>query len=96
VVVDNTNVRFEDRAALIEQACPYSARVIGFFFPSTAEDSLRRNASRSGRALVPEVGIKASAKALVLPSLPEGFAELYEVRIDVAGFVVRQYPGEGR
>jgi hypothetical protein len=44
--------------------------------------------------LVPDVAIKAKAKLLILPSLAEGFAELYEVRIGLAGFDVRPYRGE--
>ena len=95
-MVDNTNVRVEERAALLEQAKAHSARAIGFFFPSKLEDSLRRNAARTGRALVPEVAIKAKATLLVLPTLAEGFAELYVVRIGPAGFEVGQRLGEER
>jgi len=96
VVVDNTNVSLQERAALLEQAKAHSARAIGFFFPSKLEDSLRRNAARTGRALVPEVAIKAKATLLVLPTLAEGFAELYVVRIGPAGFEVGQRLGEER
>jgi predicted kinase len=91
VVVDNTNVRREQRVALIEQARAHSARVVGYCFPLCVEDSLRRNAQRTGRALVPEVGIRATAKAWVAPDLAEGFDALFEVRIADGGFRVQDY-----
>lgn len=91
VIVDNTNVRRENRVALIEQARSHGARVIGYCFVTSLEDSLRRNAQRTGRARIPEVGIRATLKAWVPPSLAEGFDALFEVRIADTGFDVRDY-----
>jgi predicted kinase len=96
VVVDNTNVRREDRLRLIEQAKAHSARIVGYFFVSSLEASLERNATRTGRELVRVVGVKAAAKALVVPSLDEGFDELYEVRISPGGFDVQNYGATSR
>ena len=94
VVVDNTNPRLADRLAIIDQARLHGARVIGYYFPATVEESLQRNAGRSGRALVPVVGIYATAKVLVPPVREEGFDELYSVQISGSDFTVRELSGE--
>lgn len=79
VVVDNTNPTFEDRVALIALGREYGARVVGYHFKSTWEQSLDRNALRTGKARVPYVAIASTSKRFVAPSLSEGFNELYEV-----------------
>jgi predicted kinase len=89
VVVDNTNVRREERLALIEQARRHSAGVIGYCFPPALVDSLRRNAQRTGRAFVPEVGIKSMARAWIEPALEEGFDALFKVHLSENGFIVQ-------
>jgi len=83
VVVDNTNPRTEDRAALIQLAREFGVPAIGYLMRSTVEDALVRNARRQGRERVPDVGIYSTAKAFVAPCWPEGFDELYEVTWDV-------------
>jgi predicted kinase len=79
VVVDNTNPAFEDRAALIALGREYSARVVCYHFKSTWDQSLDRNALRTGRARVPYVAIAATSKRWVTPTLPDSSGELYEV-----------------
>lgn len=79
VVVDNTNPRLEDRAALVALARAHGARVVGYFFRPDVKASLARNARREGRAQVPAVAIFTTAKRLVRPTLAEGFDALYEV-----------------
>ena len=79
VVVDNTNPADEDRAPLIAIGREYSARVLGYYFRSTWEQSLARNALRVGKARVPYVALAYTSKRLVVPSLSDGFDELYEV-----------------
>jgi predicted kinase len=79
VVVDNTNPRLEDRAALIEVARQYGARVRGFYLSCSVETSQSRNALRVGRERVDDIGIFATAKVLRRPSRVEGFDELYHV-----------------
>lgn len=85
VVVDNTNVTLQDRADLIAAARRHGARVIGYFFESSTRESVARNAARTGRARIPNVGIFAAAKRLAPPSRAEGFDELYRVRTVVGG-----------
>ena len=79
MIVDNTNPSLEDRAELIKIGREYGARVIGLHFKSTREQSLNRNSQRHGRARVPYVAIADTLKRFVVPTLSEGFAELYEV-----------------
>lgn len=89
VVVDNTNPRTEDRAALIEVARQYEARVRGFYLSCSVETSQSRNALRPERERVSDVGILATAKVLRRPSRAEGFEELYYVTNTATGeFVV--------
>jgi predicted kinase len=90
VVVDNTNARREDREQLVQLARSFRARAAAYFLPSSVEESLERNARREGRARVHDVGIRSTARALVVPSWSEGFDELYEVTWGSnGGFVIR-------
>ena len=84
VVVDNTNPRVADRAAIIEIARRHGASVAGYFFPTDAADALRRNRSRTGRERVPAVAIFATRKRLEVPDHDEGFDRLYTVVVDEA------------
>jgi len=81
VVVDNTNPRRADRAAIIALARSRGARVIGYFFDVTTRAAVARNAVRSGKDKVPNVAIFTVAKRLETPALDEGFDELYRVTI---------------
>ncbi len=81
VVVDNTNPRIEDRAALIEIGRSYQAKIIGYYFISNVEESCDRNRQRSGKSQVPDIAIYATIKRLVPPSYAEGFDELFYVKI---------------
>jgi predicted kinase len=80
VVVDNTNPSLEDRAGLIRLGREYGVnRVIGYYLRSTVQQSIVRNERRTGKALVPRVGILGTAKRFVTPTKGEGFDEFYEV-----------------
>lgn len=89
VVVDNTNARVEERVEIISLARELGAVVHGYYFESKVSDCLARNATRVGKARIPDVGLLATAKALVLPRPTEGFDVLWYVKLDPAsGFVV--------
>ena len=79
VVVDNTNASRRERAAIIDLGRG-RARLIGYFFDCAVRDCVARNATREGRARVPDVAIFATAKRLERPELAEGFDALYVVR----------------
>ena len=82
VVVDNTNPRVADRAAIITIAKRRGAEVAGYFFPTEAADALRRNRAREERERVPAVAIFATRKRLEIPTYEEGFHRLYTVAVD--------------
>jgi hypothetical protein len=80
VVVDNTNPSVEERAAIIEVARSAGARAVGYFFASPLDECAARNQARPDEARVPDVGLFATAKRFVRPSLREGFDEILTVR----------------
>jgi predicted kinase len=91
VVIDNTNPRVSDRAALIARAHAYNVRVIGYFFTVTTREAVARNAERVGRARVPNVAIFSAAKRLDSPTFEEGFDQLFRVEpTPNRGFTVRE------
>jgi predicted kinase len=94
VVVDNTNPRVADRAAIITIARRHGAQVAGYFFPTEAADALRRNRARQGRDRVPAVAIFATRKRLEEPTYGEGFDRLYTVAVneEVQSFAVHPQP----
>jgi predicted kinase len=81
VVVDNTNPAPADRAAIIDLAREFGARVIGYYFTATTREAVGRNRGREGKQRVPDVAIFTKAKRMVVPTREEGFDELYRVRI---------------
>ena len=81
VVVDTTNPRRADRAALVAIAHARGARVVGYFFDVSTRTAVARNAARSGGDKVPNVAIFTAAKRLEPPDAVEGFDELYRVTI---------------
>ncbi len=84
VVVDNTNPRRADRAAIVETARRHGAEVVGYVFDTEAGDALRRNRAREGRDRVPDVAIFTVRKRLEQPEFSEGFSRLYRVRLHEA------------
>lgn len=91
VAVDNTNVTAELRRELIDLGHELGATVTGYYFGSKVADCLARNALRTGRDRVPDVGLFTAAKALVLPSLKEGFDRLFYVAMKENDFAVSDW-----
>ena len=92
-VVDNTNPTKLERFPYIEAAKAKRFKVTGYYFQSKVEECLRRNSERPDPARVPDVAILSSAKKLELPSIEEGFDQLfYEhgVPVESAGVRKRQ------
>lgn len=86
VVVDNTSPRLADRAAIIERARAFGARVEGWWVATELVTCLARNALRAGRAHVPVRALLATACSFVEPRVGEGFDCVRVVR---DGSVVR-------
>jgi hypothetical protein len=81
VVIDDTNLTREHRAAWIAEGQRLGARVVAYFLDCPVGDCIARNRERAGRARIPDPGIFASAKRLQPPSLDEGFDEIHVVRV---------------
>lgn len=93
-VVDNTNVRREDRARYVPLAQSRGFKVIGYFFEPQVERALRWNAQRTGKAVVPIKGVLGTLKRLERPALDEGFDELFGVEVTDGGeFMVQPWNG---
>jgi predicted kinase len=94
-VVDNTNPTVEERAKYLAAAKAGQFGVVGYYFESKIEDVLRRNDMRPEPQRVPRAGIFGTYSRLRVPTLAEGFDELYYVRIDEKGeFVVETWRDE--
>ena len=52
------------------------------------------NAQREGKAKIPEIGIKGTYRKLELPSLAEGFDELYYVAYEDNNWTVNNWNDE--
>ena len=94
-IVDNTNPTVADRKKYIELAKVAGYKVIGYYFQSSVGEAIFRNEKRVGKEHIPLVGIKSTYAKLQLPSIDEGFDELYHVRIDRENkFIVEEYKHE--
>jgi predicted kinase len=91
VVVDNTNVSPEERAAVITIAREFGAWVAGYRFPPDVRACRERNQKRESTARVPVVALYTAAKRYREPTLAEGFDELWSVHLTEAGFEVQEW-----
>jgi predicted kinase len=97
VVVDNTNIRRDDRVALVGLARALGMRPVLYWFPPDVRASLARNVSREGKARVPSVAVFATARRLAAPDPSEGFDAAYEVQTEPGGaFAVKPRPDLAR
>lgn len=79
VVIDNTNISRSQREALLTAARECGARATGYYFDVSRDDCRARNATREGKACVPEFVIGMIGNQLQLPSYEEGFDALLRV-----------------
>ena len=92
--VDNTNPTKEDRAKYILAAKAHGYRVIGYYMQSILRECVKRNNLREGKECIPATAIAATSKKLQLPSLKEGFNELYFVENDGKTMNIREWRNE--
>ena len=59
-VIDNTNMRKEDRARYMHQAIDAGFDVIAYYFDTDLSSTLQRNAQREGKAKIAEKGVVAT------------------------------------
>ncbi|QKJ30714.1 AAA family ATPase [Mucilaginibacter mali] len=93
-VIDNTNPSRAERAKYIAIAKTNRFKVTGYYFSSKLADALERNNQRTGKEKIPEIGIKGTFKKLRLPSIDEGFDELYYVTVENNIFTVKEWSDE--
>lgn len=79
-VSDRTHARLETRKRIVQQAKAWGFKVVGYYFDVLVDDALDRNRSRDNP--LPDVAVLATAKAMVRPTLEEGFDELHTVGVD--------------
>ena len=89
VVVDNTNPLRRSRRRYIGLAKSAGFWVVGYYFPADVEACVRRNVARTGKACIPEKGIRGTAAKLEPPALDEGYDVLHFVTLTADGFEVR-------
>ena len=96
VVIDNTNVTVQERAALIQSGLAHHVQVIGYYFEAGVKQCLERNRGREGKKQVPDKVIYITAARLIRPTYTEGFDKLYYVQSGENGsFLVREWVDEG-
>jgi hypothetical protein len=79
LVIDNTNVTKDIRARYIKLLREHGYRIKCFYFKCDLGRSLQWNGLRQGTECIPEIGIFGTHKRLEIPSMQEGFDELYYV-----------------
>lgn len=87
-VIDNTNVSRAERAKFIAAGRKAGYRIVGYYMRSNIDECLKRNAMRSGKARIPDAGVRGRAAQLERPECGEGFDELFYVSIQDGKFVV--------
>lgn len=88
IVVDNTNVSPEERSKYFQLADKNGYMTVGIFMESILNDCLKRNAQREGDARIPDNGVKARAKDLIMPSEEEPFDYLFFAKMKDGDFEV--------
>ena len=78
-VVDNTNPTVRERERYLTPALQKRYELICFYFRSDIEAALLRNVNRTGKELIPEIGIRATLKRFEAPSFGEGYSRIYHV-----------------
>ena len=79
VVIDNTNISRAQRELLLQVARQCGARATAYYFDVSRDNCRARNATRAGKACVPEFVIGLIGNQLQLPTHAEGFDALLRV-----------------
>ena len=90
-IVDNTNPKRADRARYISEAKAMGYRVIGYFMQSRLQECIIRNNRREGKEVIPAKAIAMTSNRLEMPSMTEGFDELYFVANDGIDMTISEW-----
>lgn len=93
-VVDNTNPTAEERKKYIDLAKENKYEIVGYYFSSSIEDSIKRNKERTGKEKIPDIGIRGCYNKLEIPQKEEGFDKLYFVKVTDKGFNIEDWKDE--
>lgn len=94
-VVDNNNPRQADRKKYIDLVKSARYTIIGYYFQSKISSALVRNDQRQATEKIPELGIRGTMNKLEIPSLDEGFDELFYVKIgNDHSFIIEKWQDE--
>ena len=95
-VIDKTNPTIEERAPFITAAQKAGFEVVAYYFDCPFKEALARNNQRKGKARIPEIGVKGTAKKLQPPSFDEGFDKIFIVTLhNDQYFYTKEYQPDG-
>jgi predicted kinase len=94
VVIDNTNPTIEEREKYINGFKANRFEIMGYYFASSLDECLERNALREGKERIPDIGLKGTFNKLQLPEYSEGFSQLYYVTMKSSGFTIEKWKDE--
>lgn len=89
-VIDKTNPTILERKDFITAAKAAHFEVVAYYFDCPFADALARNNARVGKAKIPEVGIKSTAKKMQVPSFSEGFDKIFLVTVHEHHFAIKE------
>ena len=93
-VIDNTNITKEVRRKYIDFSKNMGIPIIGYYFRTNVRQSLEWNSCRTGKECISKAGILGTYKRLELPSLEEGFNQLFYVEVLENKFIIREWKCE--
>lgn len=93
-VVDNTNPTRNERQKYITLARNRKYTIKCYYFQTSLVDALSRNNTRKGKALIPDLGVKATMRRFETPELYEGFDEIYYVKLEDNNYYIQSQPYE--
>lgn len=94
IVIDNTNPTRAQRLRYLSlaRASGYESVAL-YYFQTTVDDAVARNATRAEQTRVPEIAIRGTSRKLETPSLGEGWDRLVTVSIAATGgFETKEEP----
>lgn len=94
IVIDNTNVSREIRLQYIAFLKKNLYKITGYYFKTDLARSFQWNKMRSPNEIVPDVGILDRHKNLELPSLEEGYDDLYYVDFFENQLLIKSWDNE--
>lgn len=93
-VLDKTNPTIEERQPFIQRAKKQYFSLIAYYFDVPFDTALNQNNQRQGKAKIPEIGLKATAKKLQKPTFEEGFDQIFYVSMDNGKFKITELEKE--